>query len=152
MAEKYLKARVQILRKPYSYWVSNEATILKLGEFGLDTDNKVLKCGDGTSKWLELTEYKPGLNVDGSSILDGGRTTFDNKINPITLVLANEESDKFSPKYVPKKGEPVAYLNSNNLQGFKIGDGRRSFEQLGYTVPFDDVITLEVGETEDFEI
>lgn len=152
MADKLIKARIQILRKPYSYWSSETATILRLGEFGYDTDNKVLKIGDGVSSWLDLPDYKLSLSVDGSSVLDGGRTTFDNEINPVTLVLANETSDKFSPDYVPKKGEPVSYLNSDDLQGIKIGDGRRSFAQLGYTVPFDDVVTTEVGETEDFEI
>ena len=152
MANKYLKVRLQQLRNTHEYWYSDEAVTLMNGEIGYDLDEKIFKIGDGEHKFPDLPNYYPHINLDGTTIVDAGAINYEEGSIPVTLKLANEESAKFSESYVPLKGEPVSYLNSDDLQGLKIGDGRRSFQNLKYTTPFDDVITRDAGEVEDFVI
>ena len=153
MPNKYIKVRLQQLRNTHEYWYSDEAVILMKGEIGFDTDERVFKLGDGVTKFPDLPDYQPHFNLDGSTVVDAGSSQYiDDKSVPVTFRMANEESARFSDGYVPLKGEPVSFLNSDDLQGLKIGDGRRSFQHLKYTTPFDDVITEDVGETEDFTL
>lgn len=149
---KHLVSRVSQLWQSHEYWNSVDAIILKPGEIGVDSDLHIYKVGDGIHKWNEITEYHTFLNEDGTSVLNGGLNDYSGEDNPVTIVLATEESPRYSNQYIPKKGEPITELTSTDLQGMKIGDGRRSFNNLKYVTPYDDVVIEDYDEVEDFNL
>lgn len=152
MSYKQLTTRISQLIQPTSYWTSSSAVILAEGEIGIDSDLNIFKIGDGVKTWSQITTYYPYIKENGTIVFNGGVETFDGLENPVTLVLATEESSRYSSSYIPKKGEPVTELTSGGLQGVKIGDGVNSFANLSYVTPYDDVIMEDYGEVEDFKI
>ena len=152
MKTKHLVSRVSQLIQPSSYWNSIDSIILKPGEIGIDSTLSIYKIGDGIHKWSEITKYYPYLNEDGTSVFNGGLDSYSGTDNPVTIVLATEESPRYSNQYIPKKGEPITELTNTDLQGMKIGDGRRSFNNLKYVTPYDDVVIEDCGEVEDFNL
>lgn len=62
--------RIQIRRDSYSNWQSINP-ILGNGEFSLDTTNKMLKIGDGSTRWMDLD----GFPADGSGFT--GQSAYD---------------------------------------------------------------------------
>jgi len=153
MSTKQVAYRVSQLYQPHSYWISESAIILKPGEIGVDSTYNIYKIGDGVSTWNEITQYYPFIKEDGTSVLDGGLDSYEGTDNPVTIKLATEESFKYSREaYIPLKGEPISELNTDDLQGIKIGDGRRSFKHLNYVTPYDDAVIENYGEVEDFNV
>ena len=74
---KILITRVSQLIQPSSYWMSENSITLKDGEIGVDKDLGIYKIGDGVSKWKDLPVFFTGLKLDGSTVLNGGATSFD---------------------------------------------------------------------------
>jgi len=149
---KTLITRVSQLIQPSSYWMSENSITLKDGEIGVDKDLGIYKIGDGVSKWKDLPVFFTGLKLDGSTVLNGGATSYDGGDLPVTVVLSNETSVKNIEGYVPLKGEPVTELTDTGLQGVKIGDGQKTFGELAYVTPYDDIIFDTYSTVEDFNV
>jgi len=149
MAFKSIIARVQQIRRNHDYWISGDSTILRQGEIGIDLDYNIFKIGNGTSKWSQLPSYFFGIKEDGTTEIRCGEDSLSNDFKPITLMLCNESSTKYSSSYIPKKGEPVSIL-TNNIQGVKIGDGIHTIAQLKFICPDDDITSINAGTVEDF--
>lgn len=154
MANKKLnRARVQIIRKNTAYWNSTP-NILRAGELGYDTDRKIFKIGDGTSKWNELRISFAPFKEMGYTILDGGSIDEPgpDKIS-VSVVMMNEDSPRYRDgEYIPMKGEPISIKLDDN-QYMKIGDGKQTIAELPYVSPPDDATVVTVyGECEDFKV
>ena len=72
-----IKARIIVRYGTNAEWVAAKQALVA-GEFGFDTDNKVLKVGDGTSLWEDLSPVNP-VNFSGDA--------FDNAVK--ALIAAN---------------------------------------------------------------
>lgn len=61
MSQEYV--RIQIRRDSFLNWQSVNP-ILANGEFSYDTTNKILKIGDGSTRWADLEGFPAGFDVD----------------------------------------------------------------------------------------
>lgn len=55
---KEITALIQVKRDTAANWTSKNP-VLASGEFGYDTTNKILKIGDGSSSWTNLSQVNP---------------------------------------------------------------------------------------------
>lgn len=152
MADKKLKTRIQILRKHTDFWNQTDQ-ILREGEIGYDLDRKVFKVGNGKNSWKELQVTFTPFHDIGITVLESGEEgeNTPDQVN-ILLKLMTESSSRFSPEYIPKKGEPVAIREGGN-QYLKIGDGVTAINSLPFVTPNDDAsVTTQYGICEDFKV
>lgn len=63
MATQYLNTQFKLRRGTAEAWERNNPVLAK-GEPGWATNSKVLKIGDGTTHWNELSAYGGALTID----------------------------------------------------------------------------------------
>ena len=76
--------RIQIRRDTYANWQSINP-ILGNGEFSLDITNKMLKIGDGTTRWMSLD----GFPSDGRDMDTATKQDINTQTSAYTLVLSD---------------------------------------------------------------
>jgi hypothetical protein len=83
-------------------WTAENPTLLS-GEWGLETDTRRVKIGDGTATWTALAYAGPGLwteTTDGMTLAAGGRYILD-AAHTVTLAAMD---DGAQIELLPKSG------------------------------------------------
>lgn len=119
MATKTIKTTIIPRKDTYANWTASTAGILALGEFGLDTTNNVLKCGDGTSTWANL----PELNETTLSDLGITATATElNYVDGVTSAIQTQLNAK-APKSHASSGTTYGVGTASNYGHVKIQTG-----------------------------
>lgn len=64
MAKIYAKARIPLMHGTTSEWEAENPVLLE-GEMGLDTEKKIVKVGDGSTSWKDLSAWNFSSSASG---------------------------------------------------------------------------------------
>jgi len=111
------QTNIQIRRGASSAWVQS-AENLEAGELGWDTDNKILKIGDGSS-WGSTNALLPNFSKYKTLIGDGTETSFTinhnlNAASETFVTVRNDSGEYVSPdiKYVDEDNVLVEFATA----------------------------------------
>ena len=128
MATKVINSLIIPRKDTYANWTASTAGILQAGEFGLDTTNNILKCGDGTNRWADLPE------LNETTLSDLGITATATELNYVDGVTSsiqtqlNNKAPKASPTFTG-----TATFNNLNSKTIGLGLPGGSGPTAGYT-------------------
>jgi hypothetical protein len=100
------RQRIQLRRDTASSWADVDPVLLD-GEFGLESDTRLLKIGDGTTAWNDLDYFIGGIDtlaelsdVDVLTAVDGSVLTYDEATakfvaNPLNTKLTIADGGNF---------------------------------------------------------
>lgn len=113
----YSDSRIQVRRGTASEWASANP-VLGEGEPGYDLTNKILKVGDGTSTWSDLTEAgisQEDLDQAISNLIDSAPETLDT-LNEIAAAINDNasffETVAYSGGHISQFNNDAGYLQS----------------------------------------
>lgn len=123
MAEKTITATIKVRESSTSDWTSKNP-VLASGEFGYDWLAKVLKIGDGITKWNSLNPINGGSSSSVTVVqTTGSSTTSVMSQNAVTTNLNNKQ-DKFETSGTSRDVNMTPYLvyakSANVLRNIKL--------------------------------
>lgn len=132
MATQNIKTTIIPRKDTYANWTASTAKVLAAGEFGLDTTNNILKCGDGTNTWANLPELNEttlidlGITATAAEInkLDGltATTAELNYVDGVTSAIQTQ-LDKKAPKSHATSATTYGVATTSNYGHVKISNG-----------------------------
>lgn len=115
----------------------NSDALLKSGEFGFDTDLKILKIGDGSSKWSVLpTWVKSDVQSSASALSPGSDPTVDISVNSfgIATIIFGIPAGPTGPQGPVGPTGPIGPTGPKGEEG-ESGTGIIYFDASGYLSP-----------------
>lgn len=133
---KTINTRIKMKHDTASNWKTNN-TVLLSGELGIDTTNRILKCGNGVSSWEDLPILARNISNVSQLTNDSNYATVDyveeqlkNTSNSIKQIIPNELNSRFAISTSNTdltSNMTVSSMNTPNtgrLRGIVYGNGK----------------------------
>src|SRR5678815_914529 len=115
--------KIQVRRDTAANWIAVNPT-LSSGEIGLETDTGKFKMGNGTSTWVEITEYfdRDVVHKTGDESIDGVKTFLDSPIIPAPTTDLQAATKKYvDDNAVVGSSRGSLFCDATKLQHIDVG-------------------------------